>query len=397
MSWIDRANFLHQDGVRLTELSSACALDPTLNTFFFAFDPPNDLTQIRAPVINPGESICRSLLKSTYSDDVYFQKWYDGAKDTNTIPVYAYTTGFGPSQKTYVVAVVDRPGVTLQRIHDGHVDESVLQSLKNHVGARVFRAEEPRDDVPVYSPPSYIPEPSFAPGPPPNYLDYSGRSSVPSPPPMYRPLYEPRSTLSPLQSPLQSPSQSPSLIPPNYTPTYGPTHASSSSSNRVLVVCQRSSSEGADREIVSRSVAELERFVRERVENPVLEFMTPGLKSGQSFGADYKFALTLDPLSKDFEKSLQFIKQNEGQYAAVVLHTCPYLFTLQVIPAMSTLLRKDGTMFWTTSAGDRQSVTLLPQTTFDRVISRFNKDHGDRWHFNFKDFRAISPGLFVKV
>lgn len=165
----------------------------------------------------------------------------------------------------------------------------------------------------------------------------------------------------------------------------------------MLVVCQRSSSEGVDREIVSRSVAELERFVRERVENPILEFMTPGLKSGQSFGADYKFALTLDPLSKDFEKSLQFIKQNQGQYAAVVLHTCPYLFTLQVIPAMSTLLRKDGTMFWTTSAGDRQSVTLLPQTTFDRVISRFDKDHGDRWHFNFKDFRAISPGLFVKV
>jgi hypothetical protein len=349
------------NGAQLIELSSACTLDPTLNTVYFALDPPDDFTQIHAPFVNPGESICRSLLKSVYGDDVYFHTWYERAKATDTIPVYAYTSGLGPFQETYVVAVVDHPGVTLHRTHDARIDARVLESLKNLVAARVFGAPATHDDqAPTYS--QYGSQYEFTPSPP------------SSPPPMYAPRFG-----------AESPQEAWGSPPPKYMP------------NRVLVLCQRSSSEGADRDSVSQAVEQLHQFVRERVDNPILEFMTPGLKSGASFGADYKFALTLDPLGKDFDKSSQFINQNQGRYAAVVLHTCPYLFTLQIVPAMSGLLRKDGIMFWTTSTEGRQSVALLPQATFDKVIGQFTKDYGDRWQANFKDFQVIAPGLFVKV
>jgi hypothetical protein len=161
------------------------------------------------------------------------------------------------------------------------------------------------------------------------------------------------------------------------------------SPNRVLVLRRRSPSTRLDHESQRDGFLQL---ARGQVENPNLEFLTPG----GLIGTDYSFKLTIDPDSPDFQASSVFVAKHQGQYTAVILHTCPFLFTLNLLPTIATLLQKGGKMMWTTRPEGANTVGFLPKETFQRIIKQFDQHHSDKWHVYFNDFQVLSPGLFIK-
>jgi len=309
----------------MIELSLPCDLNHTDDTFYFAFDPPRNLIQIRAPDNVAGEGIGRSLLKSIYTDDVYFDLWYERTKATGTLPVFAFTQ----HEQIYIVAVADRPGANAQKLDASHINPIVFQDLARELRTRFMRVDDCVDQV--------------------------------------------NNTHCDVEE-----------LAPAYAPAYAP-------ANRLLILRRRPPTTRLDHQgIVDGFLQLLEQFV----EKPCLEFLTPG---AGAVGVDHKFKLTLDPAHKDFAPSSQFIAQHQGQFAAVVMHTCPFLFMLDILPTVATLLRKDGQLLWTTRPDGPYSVGLLSKETFAKIVAQFDQKHGDKWHVYFNDFKVTAPGMFVKA
>jgi len=190
---------------------------------------------------------------------------------------------------------------------------------------------------------------------------------------------------------MDSPSKPDFILGPKLTPVLNqvPNQVPNQVSSQVLVLRRRSPSTRLDHESLRDAFL---RLASEQVENPSLEFLT----SGGVIGTDYNFKLTIDPDSNDFQASSEFVSKHQGQYAAVILHTCPFLFTLQLLPTIATLLQKGGKMMWTTRPEGANTVGFLPKETFQKIIKQFDDHHGDKWHVYFNDFQVLSPGLFVK-
>jgi len=311
----------------LTELSLACDVHHSEDTFYFAFDPSSGLTQVPTPDFIPGENVTRPLLKSLYGNDVYFDVWYMRSKAMHALPVYAFTQ----NKQIYIVAVADRPGTSAQQSLADQLNPTIIKELTQELRARV-----------------------------PCQADATHGHCV-----------------------------QPDEQAPAYDPGAGADDLAPPDTGRVLVLTRRAPSTRLDH----RSMVDgFRQVLHGHVETPALEFLTPG----GTLGVQHNFKLTVDPEHKDFSRSQKFIDQHQGQFTAVVLHTCPFLFMLDVLPTIATLLRKDGKMLWTTRTDGPHSVELLPPETFARIIGQFNQQHGDKWHVHFSDFQVLTPGLFLR-
>ena len=162
---------------------------------------------------------------------------------------------------------------------------------------------------------------------------------------------------------------------------------------KVLVLCQRKP--GNENSKNYKKLIEIETKINNLVTNLIgpdskIEYLTPGI-GNEKFEANYKFILTKNiSYINNFNKTKQFIKNNNYSYDLIILNTCPFYYINYEI--IYELLKPNGIMIYTSYPLD---ITKLSKLTVPENLSNFFENINELERFNTLN-PPINDGFFYK-
>jgi hypothetical protein len=160
--------------------------------------------------------------------------------------------------------------------------------------------------------------------------------------------------------------------------------------HRVLVLCQRKSSEGPSRTYVSSQVKGIQAYIDSFLPNAKIEYLTTISKEGKAVKNDadhtFTFTATKSAYPENFAKTKKFTKHRSGKYSMILLHTCPFAYLQDSIPLLAKLLKPFGKLVLTTYNSATHEVHPLSETIHTNQMQFQLVDEGNLGYFFSKHF-----------